>query len=185
MDPTLPTYNSGSMWLMIFIFLYGMYCWCRGEQEDESEEEQLVEGLADYYDALKDADKNALIGQEEYFQKYKMKTFSDEMFTKLKQSETVDVEKVIMGVATYRPLDNLSYQQGLQYEPNRKKEDGTSARDNVIMISTEEEPPAEGQGPVNDTNQMDATYLALNIAFLPKTQQQSFNMDTSNGKTLF
>lgn len=90
-----------------------------------------------------------------------------------------------MGVATYRLLDNLTYKQGLQYEPNMKKDDGTSGRDGVILITTDENPPPEGERPIGDPQQMDATYLAINLAFLPKTQQQSFNMDTSNGKTLF
>lgn len=186
MDPTFMTYNSGPLWLLILIFVWSLIQHCRGVSEEEGDEEdQLVEGLADYYDALKVADKAALIGQEEYFFKYKVKTFSDENFAKLKQSETADLEKIIMGVATYRITDNLSYQQALQYEPNRKKEDGTSERDGVILITTDENPPPEGERPINDVQQMDATYLALNLAFLPKTQQDSFNMDTSDGKTLF
>lgn len=73
------TYNSGPMWLSIGILIWSLIQTCRGEQEDaESEDDQLVEGLADYYDALKADDKAALIGQEEYFMKYKVKTFSDE-----------------------------------------------------------------------------------------------------------
>ena len=79
-----------------------------------------------------------------------MKTFSDEQFAQLKQSETADLEKIIMGVATYRILDNLQYQQDMQYEPNRKKEDGSCERDGVVLISTEEAPPAEGERPAND-----------------------------------
>ena len=186
MDPTFMTYNSGPMWLSIGILIWSLIQTCRGEQEDaESEDDQLVEGLADYYDALKADDKAALIGQEEYFMKYKVKTFSDEQFSKLKQSETADLEKIIMGVATYRLLDNLAYKQGLQYEPNMKKEDGTSGRDGVILITTDENPPPEGERPIGDPQQMDATYLAINLAFLPKRQQDSFNMDTSDGKTLF
>lgn len=55
-----------------------------------------------------------------------------------------------MGVATYRILDNLQYQQDMQYEPNRKKEDGSCERDGVVLISTEEAPPAEGERPAND-----------------------------------
>ena len=110
MDPTFMTYNSGPLWLLALIFCWSLIQSCRGEVEEEDDEDQLVEGLADYYDALKDADKAALIGQEEYFFKYKVKTFSDEQFSKLKQSETADLEKIIMGVATYRILDNLTYQ---------------------------------------------------------------------------
>ena len=110
-----------------------------------------------------------------------MKTFSDEQFTKLKQSpEQTDTEKIIMGVATYRILDNLQYQQDLQYEPNRKKQDGSCERDGVIKICTT--PGAEEM--VNDQAQMDATYIAVNLAFLPKKKQITFNMDTSDGKSL-
>ncbi len=85
MDPTFMTYNSGPLWLLILIFVWSLIQHCRGPSEDEGEEEeQLVEGLADYYEALKVADKAALIGQEEYFFKYKVKTFSDESFAKLR-----------------------------------------------------------------------------------------------------
>ena len=190
MDPTFMTYNSGPMWLLILIMLWSIYCWATGRnQESEGEgedEEQLFEGLADYYDALKEDDKQALIGQEEYFARYEIKTFSNEQFTKLKQSEKQeDEEKIIMGVATYRILDNLAYQQALQYEPNRKKEDGSSERDGVICISTSEAPLEAGQQPINDPQQMDATYLAVNLAFLKKDKQLAFNMDTSDGKKLF
>jgi len=45
---------------------------------------------------------------------------------------------VIMGVATYRILDSLQYQQAFQYEPIRMKPDGYASRDNVIMITTQE-----------------------------------------------
>jgi len=43
-----------------------------------------------------------------------------------------------MGVATYRILDSLQYQQAFQYEPIRMKPDGYASRDNVIMITTQE-----------------------------------------------
>ncbi len=79
MDPTFMTYNSGPLWALILIFVWSLIQHCRGVSDEEGDEEdQLVEGLAEYYDALKDADKAACIGQEEYFSKYKVKTFSDE-----------------------------------------------------------------------------------------------------------
>mmetsp|Transcript_27157 Transcript_27157/g.33767 ORF Transcript_27157/g.33767 Transcript_27157/m.33767 type:complete len:187 (-) Transcript_27157:330-890(-) len=186
MDPTFMTFNSGPMWLLTLVILWRLLAWYRGWNDEEEEDDGLVEGLSDYYDALKESDKQALIGQEEYFKKYKLKTFSDEQFAQLKQSETADLEKIIMGVATYRILDNLQYQQDLQYEPNRKKADGSCERDGVVLISTDENPPTgEGERPVNDVSQMDATYLAVNLAFLSERQQQSFNMDTTEGKSLF
>ena len=144
------TYNSGPMWILILVMLWRMLNWCRGVEDEDEEDDGLVEGLADYYDALKESDKQALIGQEEYFKKYGVKTFSDEQFAQLKQSETADLENIIMGVATYRILDNLQYQQDMQYEPNRKKDDGSCERDGVVLISTNEEPPAEGERPPND-----------------------------------
>jgi len=145
MDPTFMTYNSGPLWLLIFIILFKLICWCTGWGDGgDDESDQLVEGLADYYDALKDADKSTLLGHEDQLAyKYGCKTFSDERLSKLKSSETVDVEKVIMGVATYRILDSLQYQQALQYEPIRMTADGAK-RDNVIMISTKEGEMPEG-----------------------------------------
>jgi len=64
MDPTHMTYNSGPLWLLILIFVYTMLTkWFgRGGEDEEDEDDQLVEGLADYYDALKDDDKNSMIG---------------------------------------------------------------------------------------------------------------------------
>ena len=59
MDPTFMTYNSGPMWLLILIILYKLVCWCTGYGSDDEEDEadQLVEGLVDYFEALKEADK--------------------------------------------------------------------------------------------------------------------------------
>lgn len=83
MDPTFMTYNSGPMWVLIFIVLFKIICYCTGwgEDDDEDEGDQLVEGLSDYYDALKDTDRSMLIGHEtELAYKYGVKTFSDERF---------------------------------------------------------------------------------------------------------
>ena len=112
MNPFFMTYNSGPLWILILIISYSVFCYITGYGSGEEEDEdQLVEGLADYYDALKDSDKSSIIGQEETFKsKYNVKTFSDEAFTKMKNSTTVDVESVIMGVATYRLLESLDYQ---------------------------------------------------------------------------
>lgn len=73
---------------------------------------------------------------------------SDEQLTAMKNSETTDVEHVIMGVASYRILESLDYQQGLQYEPSRLKPSGQCERDNVILISTQ-----EGEAPENVENE--------------------------------
>jgi len=185
MNPLFMTYNSGPMWMLILIISWSMFCWITGYASDEEEEDdQLVEGLADYYDALKDSDKSSIIGQEETFKsKYNVRTFSDEAFSKMKNSTTVDVESVIMGVATYRLLESLDYQQALQYEPARMKEDGTARRDNVILISTQEGEDAANVD--NEEAQMDATFLAVNLAFVPDAKRETFNMDTSNGQPIF
>ena len=91
MDPTFMTYNSGPMWLFILIILYRLVSWCTGrgiEEEKEEDNEMLVEGLADYYKALKEDDKACLIGHEDQLAyKYGCKTFSDELLYKLKSAE--------------------------------------------------------------------------------------------------
>jgi len=70
-----------------------------------------VEGLEDYYDALKAGDKSITIGQEEtMIRQYNVKTFSDEQMIGIKNAGQADKEKIIMGVATYRILENLAYQ---------------------------------------------------------------------------
>ena len=115
--------------------------------------------------------------------KYQVKTFSDEQFYKLRYAETADVEGVIMGVATYRILDSLEYQQAYQYEPPCKMDDGTCRRDDVITISTQE--GVEGHLCQNEPLQQDATYLAVNLAFVHENKRAQFNMDTSEGKQLF
>lgn len=186
MNPLFMTYNSGPLWCLIFIFLgsfiYGRCCDKGGADEDE--DDQLVEGLDDYFVALKNRDKSALIGQEETFlNTYAVKTFSDQQLTQLKNSETAELEKVIMGVATYRLLDSLDYQQAFQYEPARKKDSGVCERDNVILISTQED--EDTKNCVNEPAQQDAIYLAVNLAYIPESKRSTFNMDTSHGKRLF
>ena len=140
--------------MLVVIFVYSLltkwFCPSTGDEEDE--DDQLVEGLADYYVALKTDDKALLIGQEEtYIKQYGVKTFSDEQFAKLRSAETADVEKIIMGVATYRMLDSLDYQQAFQYEPARKKSDGTCKRDEVIFVTTKV--TGEGMNPRDAVNE--------------------------------
>ena len=53
----------------------------------------------------------------------------------------------------------------------------------MILISTQED--GEPSHMANEPLQMDATYLAANLAFVPKSKRDTFNMDTSNGKPLF
>ena len=53
-----------------------------------------------------------------------------------------------MGVASYRLLEDMIYQQAFQYEPARKQDDGSCRRDDVILISTQ-----EGEDPQNCVNE--------------------------------
>ena len=82
MNPMHMTYNSGPLWLLVFIILWALYCWATGrndQDEEDDEEGMLVEGLEEYYVALKEDDKAVLIGQEDSFSyEYGVKTFSDE-----------------------------------------------------------------------------------------------------------
>ena len=82
MDPTFMTYNSGPLWLLILIICWGFFKKITGfcnSDDEEDEGDQLVEGLADYYEALKKGDKASIIGQEEtMLAQYQVKTFSDE-----------------------------------------------------------------------------------------------------------
>lgn len=63
------------------------------------------------------------------------------------------------------------------------KEDGTARRDNVILISTQE--GEKSSNVENEEAQMDATFLAVNLAFVPDSKRDTFNMDTSNGQPIF
>ena len=80
MDPRFLTYNSGPLWLMLIIILIMVYKSCMNALADEiEEEEQLFEGLKDYQEALKDDDKNIIIGEEEYYKrKYNVQAVSTE-----------------------------------------------------------------------------------------------------------
>jgi len=72
----------------------------------------------------------------------------------------------------------------MQYEPARKLEDGTCCRDNAISITTKQE-EVENHEFESDTLQMDATYLAINLPFIPDEKRDKFNMDTTDDKGLW
>ena len=185
MDPTMLTYNSAPMWLFIILITKDLVTYfCCKQEEEEDDDDQLVEGLDDFFTALKVDDKAMTIGQEESMLKqYGVKTFSDQQLTDLKNAGQSDGEKIIMGVATYRILESLVYQQAYQYEPAKKKEDGTCQRDGTIIISTQED--ADPKHIVNEPAQQDVTYLAINLAYIPTHKRATLNFDTSEGKALF
>ena len=136
-NPLYMTYNSGPFFLFALIMTYYVLKWLKDIiLDDEEEDDQLCEGLSDYYDALEQTDKAVNIGSEKhYMERYKTRTFSEAQFDRLQKSGTAELEKIIMGCGTYRPLDNLKYQQEFQYEPV-KLENGTTRRDNAIFVST-------------------------------------------------
>jgi hypothetical protein len=88
-----------------------------------------------------------------------------------------------MGVATYRVLESLTYMQTFQYEPAKKMPDGVCKRDGVILISTQED--EDPKNIVNEPMQQDATYLVVNLAYIPDHKRGALNLDTSKGKALF
>lgn len=140
MDPRHLTYNSAPLWLFFILIVVGLVYWFMGWEEEEEDDDQLVEGLENYFDACKPKDRAMSIGQEETMLKqYNVKTFSDQQLNDLKNGQEVDDDKIIMGVATYRILESLTYQQAFQYEPAFKKDDGTCQRDGHIIISTQED----------------------------------------------
>lgn len=125
------------MWLFIFLVTYSIVSWLFCSADDDDDDDGLVEGLEDYYTALKKDDKAMTIGQEEtMLNQYKVKTFSDEQFLAIKNAPDADLEKIIMGVATYRILESMAYQQMFQYEPSKKDLHGVVKRDGVIIVST-------------------------------------------------
>ena len=44
-----------------------------------------------------------------------------------------------MGCGTYRLLDSILYVQAFQYEPPKLKDNGTTERDGVIFITTDDD----------------------------------------------
>jgi hypothetical protein len=78
------TFQDGPLILFIFVFSYFAFYWIRkyvlridDSSEDKYAKMQLIEGLADYWAALKpDKDKPVMIGRELYFiDKYRMPTY--------------------------------------------------------------------------------------------------------------
>ena len=114
-NPLRMTYNSAPLVLLEILLVYQIIVWlishCKKEEEDDK---QLEEGLADYFKALDENDGAVLIGSEKYyFEKYGIKTISDEKFVALEMlsaEEKID-EKTMQGVGTYRVLDNPLYMQ--------------------------------------------------------------------------
>ena len=96
--------------MFFILLLYYLYRYLMDVEEEEEDLGELVEGLADYYEALKLEDKNIIRGQEEhYVKKFNMKTFSDYQYERLMSAKTTDEEHIIMGCATYRLLDSTFY----------------------------------------------------------------------------
>ena len=85
-----------------------------------------------------------------------------------------------MGVATYRLLDSLTYVQHFQYEPPKLDDRGYINREGVIFITTDTDKDPDKKKE-NDLSQSDATYLAINYAYLPTDRQKKMNFDTSDG----
>ena len=122
-------------------------------------------------------DDQALVqGQEEYYKgKYGIETYSPEMYQKFKEAEVADDDHIIMGVATYRLLENVKYVQGFQYEPPKLLK-GTPTREGRIFIATDEE---EGTEKKNQPDQQDVNYLAVFFAFIDPARRKNVQFDTS------
>jgi hypothetical protein len=92
MNPFEMTYNSPPIFaffgVVIYSILQRIFCPIGSEEE---EDDGLVEGLDEYYEALKKKDKVIVIGQEEYFKKeYQVKSYKDESFDRLVNSKEED-----------------------------------------------------------------------------------------------
>ena len=76
-NPLQMTYNSGPFFLFVSIVTFYILKWFKEMVlDDEEEEDQLCEGLADYYSALEENDKAVLIGTEKYYlENYGIRTF--------------------------------------------------------------------------------------------------------------
>jgi len=147
------TYNSAPILVFFVQFIYlVLKCFFGSDEEEEEDpDNQLVEGLADYYEALKRDDKNIVMGQEEYYKSnFLLKTYSDEQYGKMKNADVADQEKIIMGCATYRLLDSLLYVQAFQYEPPKLQDDGSTVRDGVIVICTDDREDIPQEAKEND-----------------------------------
>ena len=172
------TYNTAPMILFYLQLAYialQIFCWVVSSAE-EDEDDQLVEGLSTYQEALKLDDQALVQGQEEYYKgKYGIETYSAEMYQKLKDAEVADDEHIIMGVATYRLLENIKYVQGFQYEPPKMLK-GTPTREGRIFIATDE---SEGAEKKNQPDQQDVNYLAVFFAYIDAAKRKNVQFDTS------
>ena len=97
------------------------------------------------------------------------------MYQKLKEAEVADDEHIIMGVATYRLLENIKYVQGFQYEPPKLLK-GTPTREGRIFITTDE---SEGGEKKNEPDQQDVNYLAVFFAYIDTVRRKNVQFDTS------
>lgn len=177
------TYNSGPLFLFVVIITYYLLRWIKNVILDADEDDdQLCEGLADYYEALEATDKSVAIGSEMYYlDKYRVRTFSEAQFARLQKSGSAPLEKIIMGCGTYRALDNLKYQQEFQYEPIKLEANGEIKRDNAIHVCTKE---GEGDHPRDDP-QADIPFLAMNLGFIPEDKRKTLNFCTKKGNPIF
>lgn len=180
------TYNSAPILMFFLLVLYRIVQCIWGGEEEEDDSDQLTEGLDEYYNALKTEDKAIIRGQEEYYKKnFGIATYSDEQYGKLRNAGLADDDHIIMGCATYRLLDSLTYVQAFQYEAPKLQNDGSTKRDEVIFITTDEDEKKKIEEKEPDYKQGDATYLAVYFPYLATEKQKRINFDTSEGKELF
>lgn len=82
--PLHPSWNTAPIIMFYILFLTRLYAIIWPTSEEESEEDQLVEGLEEYYEALKQKDKTKIQGQEDFYRyNYSVKTYSDPTYTKM------------------------------------------------------------------------------------------------------
>ena len=75
------TYNTAPFIIFVVIALYRCVQCIWGGGDEESDADNLVEGLDEYYNALKKEDKSIILGQEEYYMKhFGIKTYGDEQY---------------------------------------------------------------------------------------------------------
>lgn len=178
------TYNSPPIFMFFGLFAWRLICFCWPAPSEDDEGDQLVEGLEVYYEALKASDKSKIQGEEDYYKyKYNVKTYSAESYDKLCGSSVEDKENCFQGCATYRILDNINYGQGFQYEGPQRQQDGSTKREGVVKITTDESEGDIGSKQL-DENQQDITYLAVNLPYMPTADARRLNFDTSDGKAV-
>ena len=102
------------------------------------------------------------------------------MYQKLKDAQVADDEHIIMGVATYRLLENIKYVQGFQYEPPKLLK-GTPTREGRIFIMTDE---TEGAEKKNEPDQQDVNYLAVFFAYIDPAKRKNINFNVEAGQSL-